>query len=108
MSTVTGIPSPRFNGFSAGRPWSPSPILDAAEAIELQDFDRLGIEPLPIFSKDPARQVSRLALRDRKNNVRIPRPSVVAVVIRGPRRMVGMGMVIPHHIQPPRTSCTAH
>src|SRR5262249_20356674 len=55
-------------------------------------------EPLPVVGQAPTPGVRRAPLLHGDDEVGKPRPGVLAVEIARPRRMVGMRMVITHHV----------
>ncbi len=62
----------------------------------------------PILGQNPARQVFWSAPFNGNYNIRIPGPGVVAVIIRGPRRVIGVGVVIAQHVKPARPRTLFH
>src|SRR5260370_28463264 len=54
-----------------------------------------------VVAQSPRSHLLRLALGYAHDDVAVPRPSVLAVILAGSRRMIRMRMIPAHHIQSP-------
>src|SRR5260370_24986066 len=59
----------------------------------VSNLDSLGRKLGAVFVQTPGSHVRRSAVGHADDNVAIPGPSVIAVILAGPRRMVGMRMI---------------
>src|SRR5262245_38294211 len=64
--------------------------------------ERFAVEGGPVLPQRPARQVARFSPRDAHNDVAVPGEGVLPVELRGTRRVIGMRVVHPDDVQPPR------
>ena len=55
--------------------------LDARETLRVHNFHDFRVESFSIVTQDPGGHLRRRALLDRQDNIRIPRPGVLAVII---------------------------
>src|SRR6266705_2000044 len=77
----------------------PLQILDCRAMANLDSFRR---KALTIIVQAPGGHVLRRAMVHADDDIAVPRPGMIAVIVAGPRRMIRMRMVPAYHFQPLR------